>query len=132
MTETAARCPCGQRTGQLEPRAGHHEGLAGQAGPQRLEGGGGQGRDVAQRLVADLAPSAKAAPQQVRDRLAVLPILRLILAHHTGDVDRTLLPSHTVFYHTPLTNVTYYLGYTLRPRRSHRCCSEGRSGDSGT
>src|SRR5580704_787697 len=99
-----------QRTGQLQPRSRHHERLAGQSGPQRLEGGGGQGRDVAERLVTDLAPVAKAAPQQVRDRLAVLPVLRLILAHDSGYVDRTILPRHAVILpHSPY-DVTTYLG----------------------
>ena len=95
MTETAARCPWDSERVRLEPRAGHHERLAGQAGPQRLEGGGGQGRDVAEGLVTDLAPGANAAAQQVRDRLAVLAVLRLILAHDSGDVDRTILPCHS-------------------------------------
>src|SRR5271170_253579 len=119
-----------QRTGQLQPRPRHHERLAGQTRPQRLEGVGRQGRDVTERLVADLAPVTKAAPQQVRDRLAVLPVLRLILAHDSGDVDRRILPCHTVILPHPLSDVTYSLGYTLRPRRSHRCCSEGESGRS--
>ena len=107
-----------QRTGQLQPRAGHHERLAGQAGPQRLEGGRGQSRDVAEGFVTDLAPVAKAAAQQMRDRLAVLPVLRLILAHDPGDVDRTILPSHTVILPYPLSDITIILATLSDPEET--------------
>src|SRR5665213_196327 len=117
-----------QRTSEFEPGAGNHEGLSGQARPQRLEGGSGQRRDIAERLVMDLSLLAKAAAQQVRDRLTLFAILRLVLAHYSGDVNRTFLPCHAVIVSDSLTNVTYYLGYTYRPQKDHGCCSADRSG----
>ncbi len=70
--------------------------------------------------MADLAPVAKAAAQQVRDRLAVLAILRLILAHDSGYVDRTILPSHTIILPHPLigSHVLSWLHFTTPKKPS--------------
>ena len=63
--------------------------------------------------MADLALGAKAAAQQVRDRLTLLAILGLILAHDSGDVYRTILPCHTANLSYSQPKVNNYLGYNL-------------------
>src|ERR1700722_6338410 len=112
----------GKRTGELETRAGDHQGLSGQGGAQCRKGRSGQCRDVAQRLVVDLAPLAEAAAQEMRNRLPLLTVLGLILAHHLGDVDRALLPCHTATLPRLFVSAWYYLGYTFCPPESHPGC----------
>src|SRR6266571_3462620 len=79
----------GQRAHHFQILTGDHEGLAGQRGPDQLDGLGRQRGDVAERVVADLAAFPVGAPQQVRD---VLPVL--VPAHNPGDMNSTRAFSH--------------------------------------
>jgi hypothetical protein len=106
------RRPVGQRA--LDPQAlgGRQVALPSQGPAHQLHHLAGQVREVAQRLVLDLAGLAVASPEQMGDVLAVL-----VAPPDGGYVDRAASPSHALSYGLRPSPVNDFTGYILQPRR---------------
>jgi len=84
----------GQRTGEVEPRAGDDQGLAAEPGSDGLNDLFGEVGEIGQGLIAHLGPLAHRTTQQVRLIGTLIPIFAHVVATGSRHMHRTATPRH--------------------------------------